>query len=103
AEDVGGLLALLRAAGYLPVAERDGGSLRPGSSHGNDGVRRLLRPSQVAIGLSPAEAAALAAALRAGPGSPRAPGSAGSAGSAGSSIRGGRPPEPAAARLLGGP
>ncbi|HEX9315440.1 MAG TPA: helicase-associated domain-containing protein, partial [Actinomycetota bacterium] len=106
ADDVDGLLALLRAAGYLPVAERDGSSLRPESSHGDERVRRLLRPSQVAIGLSPAEAAALAATLRVGPGSPRSsrsPGLSGSSVSAGSSIRGGRPPEPAAPRLVGGP
>ena len=90
ADDVDGLLALLRAAGYLPVAERDGGSLRPGrgSGHGDAGVRRLLRPSQPAIGLSPPEAAVLAATLRRGPGS---------------STRGGRPAEPAAPQLLGGP
>jgi hypothetical protein len=96
ADDVEGLLALLRAAGYLPVAERDGTKLAPGSGDGDEGVRRLLRPSQLAIGLSPAEAAALAATLRAGP---RSPGSAGSSGPSGPSARGGRAPEPAAARL----
>ncbi len=100
ADDVEGLLALLRTAGYLPVAERGGGKLAPGSSNGDEGVRRLLRPSQLAIGLSPAEAAALAATLRLGP---RSPVSAGSPVSSGSPGRGGRPPEPAAARLRGGP
>jgi predicted DNA-binding transcriptional regulator YafY len=50
--------------------------------HGDEGVRRLLRPSEPAIGLSATEAAALAATLRRGPGTTRA----------------GRPAEPAAAR-----
>jgi hypothetical protein len=85
ADDVQALLALLRAAGYLPVAEKGGSSLRAGDApgHGDEGVRRFLRPSEPAIGLSPAEAAALAATLRRGPGS---------------SSRSGRPAEPAAAR-----
>lgn len=103
ADDVEGLLALLRAAGYLPVAERDGGKLGAGPGHGDEGVRRLLRPSQLTIGLSPAEAAVLAATLRGGPRSAGSSRSVSSSGPPAAPGRGGRLLEPAAARLAAGP
>ena len=70
ARDVEVLLAALRMAGYLPVAEPGGGSLRGGAARGEATMHRLLQPSEPASGLSPDEAASLASVLRRGPGSP---------------------------------
>lgn len=69
-KDVDGVLGILRGAGYLPVAEAGGAVLRRGGSDDElederpPGVRRLLRPIGGAMGLSPEEAAKLAATLR---------------------------------------
>jgi len=76
-DDIGAVLPVLRAGGYLPVAEAGGASLRRREAGVGGGVHRLLRPSEPMLGFSPAEAAALASVLReagaAPPGRPAAP------------------------------